>query len=282
MNLKMHYISILAIASILSACTDSGDQPADTAQLSAPPPQEMARETPRYPDGTVRFDRVPGELGYWNNPSKHSLVEDGVNVAMDNNGKLANIDDAEQVAPFMPWALGLYKYRQANDFADDPVNACISPAGPRHLHYTGGFRIIQDRNYDRIYILFGGGNRGWRLIHMDGREAPNPDEVVGTYYGHSTGHWDGDTLVVQSSGFNDRFWFSNGGLAHTPALSLVERFSRPDYDTLEYSVEITDPRTYTRPWTASWTMDWIEGGEIKETFCEEIEAIDQYTGNRGN
>jgi hypothetical protein len=192
---------------------------------------------------------------------------------------LNNIDDAETVAPFMPWALALYKYRQENQLADDPVNACISPAGPRHLHYEGGFRIIQDRNYDRIYMMFGGGNRGWRLINMDGREAPNPEEVVGTYYGHSTGNWEGDTLVVESTGFNDRFWFSNGGLPHTPALSLVERFTRSEFDTLEYEVEITDTRTYTRPWTATWTLDWVNG-EIAEDFCEEIEAIDQYTGNQ--
>ncbi|MEK9648540.1 MAG: hypothetical protein VW337_05445, partial [Gammaproteobacteria bacterium] len=141
---------------------------------------QISRETPRFDDGMVRFDRVPGELGYWGNPGKHSLVEDGVDVAMDEQGLLANIEEADQVAPFMPWALGLYKYRQANSLKDDPVNACISPAGPRHMHYEGGFRIIQDRNYNRIYVLFGGGNRGWRLIHLHGRQPPNPEEVVGT------------------------------------------------------------------------------------------------------
>lgn len=262
---------------LMAGCSDSGDRAA-TMDQAAQPAAATVRETPRYEDGTVRFDRVPGELGYWNNPSKHSLIEDGVTVAMDDDGLLADIDDAAKVAPFKPWALGLYKYRQQNGLADDPVKSCISPAGPRHLHYDGGFRIIQDRNYDRVYVMFGGGNRGWRVIFMDGREPPNPEEVVGTYYGHSTGHWEGDTLVVQSSGFNDRFWFSNGGLPHTPALTLVEKFSRPDYDTLVYEVEINDPRTYTRPWTASWTLDWIDGGEIAENFCEQVEAMDQYTG----
>jgi hypothetical protein len=279
MDSRCRIFSGLMAALLLVGCGDSGAPADNMAGESQAAPAATVRETPRYDDGVVRFDRTPGELGYWSNPSRHSLVEDGVDVAMDDKGLLANINDADQVAPFMPWALGLYKYRQANGLADDPVNACISPAGPRHLHYEGGFRIIQDRNFDRIYIMFGGGNRGWRLINMDGRAAPDPEEVVGTYYGHSTGHWEGDTLVVQSSGFNDRFWFSNGGLPHTPALTLVERFSRPDYDTLEYEVEITDPRTYTRPWTASWTLDWVDG-EIRETFCEQIEPIDQYTGNR--
>jgi hypothetical protein len=226
---------------------------------------------PRYPDGMVRLDRPPGATagGYWGRPNVSSLFERGVEVEMDDRGLLANIDDAAKVAPFRPWAEALYRYRQANGLADDPVEKyCISPAGPRHLHTPGGFRIIQDRNYDRVYVMFGGGNRSWRLIHMDGREPPNPEEVSGTYYGHSTGHWDGDTLVVESSGFNVRFWFSNGGLPHTEALRLTEHFTRTDFDTLRYEVTIDDPRTYTRPWSAEWTLEWINE-EIEQQFCED-------------
>lgn len=271
-------LSGIVIFALLSGCGESSSTDDARQNPQTAIQQEVVREVPRFDDGTVRLDRVPGELGFWGNPDKYSLVEDGVDVAMNTDGLLAEISDADQVAPFMPWALGLYKYRQANGLKDDPMNACISPAGPRHLHYAGGFRIIQDRNYERIYILFGGGNRNWRLIHMDGREPPNPDEVAGTYYGHSSGYWEGDTLVVESSGFNDRFWFSNGGLPHTPALSLVERFTRTDYGSLEYEVEINDARTYTRPWTATLNLEWIEGGEIDETFCEQVEAMDQYTG----
>src|SRR5690606_5137615 len=94
-----------------------------------------ARPTPRYPDGTVRFDRPPGETGYWANPSVSSLFERGENVAMDERGLLADIDDAPKVAPFRPWALALYRYRQQTGLKDDPYTKyCISPAGPRHLH----------------------------------------------------------------------------------------------------------------------------------------------------
>ncbi len=250
----------------LHACMP-GEDPATAGAESAA--AATSRATPRYEDGTVRFDRVSGERGYWGNPSVASLVENGVEVAMDSRGLLDNIEDAARVAPLRPWALALYQYRQRNELADDPVQFCISPAGPRHLMDAAGFRIIQDRNYERIYIMFGGGNRNWRLIFLDGREPPDPEEVVGTYYGYSSGTWEGDTLVVRSSGFNDRFWFSNGGLPHTAALQLTERFTRPDHDTLEYEVTIDDPLTYTRPWTASWTLDWIAGEEIAEHFCEQ-------------
>ncbi len=267
--------TVITAVILLSGCGESSSSETSQERKQSPklPGKHRALMT-----GWCVLTGFRGELGYWGNPGKHSLVEDGIDVAMDEQGLLANIEEADQVAPFMPWALGLYKYRQANSLKDDPVNACISPAGPRHMHFEGGFRIIQDRNYNRIYVLFGGGNRGWRLIHMDGRQPPNPEEVVGTYYGHSTGHWEGNTLVVESSGFNDRFWFSNGGLPHTAALSLVERFTRTDYNTLEYVVEINDPRTYTRPGRLHGISNGLREGEIDENFCEQVEAMDQYTG----
>jgi hypothetical protein len=262
-------LASITLAALLAACGVSSDGSTDGSSNVSEAELASTRPTPRYDDGTVRLDRVPGEKGYWGQPSVSSLIEVGVDVAMDSRGLLANIDDADKVAPFRPWALALYKYRQRNGLADDPVQYCLSPGSPRHMHDERGFRIVQDRNYNRVYILFGGGNRNWRLIHMDGRTPPDPEEVVGTYFGHSTGQWVGDTFIVQSSGFNDRFWFSNGGLPHTSALRLVERFSRPNFDTLRYEVTIDDPLTYTRPWTAAWTLRWMHGEEIEEHFCEQ-------------
>jgi len=256
-------IAALLLVAALAGC-DSGS---DSAVSAAPP--AARKPTPHYPDGQVRFDSEPGGRGYWGKASVSSLFEKGVQVAMDEKGLLANIADAPRVAPFQPWALALYEYRQRNGLKDDPTRACIAPSGPRHLHTAGGFRIIRDPTYDRMYVLFGGGNRNWRVVFMDGREPPNPEEVSGTYFGHQAGHWEGDTLVVESSGYNARFWFSNGGLPHTEALRLTERFSRPDFDTLKYEVTVDDPLTYTRPWTAAWTVAWVEGGEITEQFCED-------------
>jgi hypothetical protein len=263
--------SALFLAASLFGCSGESTTESDSAGATsgqAPDVQaSAAAPTPRFDDGTVRFDRAPGELGYWANPSQRALVEKGVDVAMNEQGILANIDDAAKVAPLMDWSLALYKFRQANGLKDDPVNVCISPAGPRHLQDPNGFRIIQDRNLDRVYVLFGGGNRNWRHINLDGREAPNIEEVQSTFFGYSNGKWEGDTLVVESMGFNDRFWFGAGGLPHTPALKLTERFTRPDHDTLVYNVTIDDPRTFTRTWEAEWTLSWVPG-DIEEGFCE--------------
>jgi len=102
---------------------------------------------------------------------------------------------------------------------------------------------------------------------MDGRAPPNPDEVTATFYGLSVGHMEGDTLVAESIGFNTRFWMTNGGLPHTEALRLTERFTRRSHDVLEYEVTIDDPRTYTRKWKSAWTLHWMPG-DIAEQFCE--------------
>ncbi|HEY4212188.1 MAG TPA: hypothetical protein VGM84_11950 [Steroidobacteraceae bacterium] len=222
---------------------------------------------PRFSDGMVRFDRAPDEKGFWSLPSANSLIEEGKSAKMDAQGRLANLADASHVAPFQPWALALYEYRQKNNFADDPMHACVGPGSPRAMMTPGGIRIIQDRNLNRVYILYGGGNHGWRVVFLDGRKPPDPEEVVGTFYGNAVGHWEKDTLVVESIGFNTRFWFSNGGLPHTEGLHLTERFSRPSHDVLRYEVTVDDPRAYTRPWKSAWTLRWVPG-DVPEYYCE--------------
>jgi hypothetical protein len=245
----------LCAALALGACGGTKD-----AQAAKPPP--------RHADGLLRLDREPGQKGYWDNPTAVSLVEEGVSVRMDATGKLENLEDAAKVAPFQPWALALYRYRQQNGFEDDPMKVCIGPGNPRQMMTPGGLRILQDRNLNRVYMIFGGGNRNWRVIFMDGRTPPLPEEVSGTFLGNAVGKWEGDTLVAESIGFNTRFWFSNGGLPHTEGLKLTERFTRPTHDKLDYEVTIDDPRTYTRPWKAKWSFTWMPG-DIAEQFCED-------------
>lgn len=228
---------------------------------------------PRWPDGQPRLGSPPGGTGYWDFPSKPSLVENGVDVAMDSNGLLANINDADKVAPFQPWALDLYKYRQGNFLKDDPMFLdCKTQAGPRIFQRPYGVVLLEERSHQRIRNFWGGGNQNWRTIFLDGREQTGLPEGTAedpVYWGHAVGAWQGDTLVVDSIGFNDKFWFSNGGLPHTPQLHLVERYSRPDKYTLMYEVTVDDPGAYTRPWTASWTMKWVPDAELPVYYCQD-------------
>lgn len=237
----------------------------------AKPRASAARQpAPRWPDGRVRLGPAPGKKGYWGAASATGLVETGsASIPMNKDGLLANLSDAGRVAPFQPWAKALYEYRQRRLLEDDPAARCLPTGGPRLFHTPPGFQFVEQRELGRILVLAAGGDRNWRVIYTDGRPQGQPDEVVRSYYGNSVGRWEGDTLVVDSIGFNERFWFTSGGLPHTEALHLVERFSRPDLNTLKYEVTVDDPRAYTRSWTGGWAIQWVPDEEIQEYFCEE-------------
>jgi len=121
----------------------------------------------------------------------------------------------------------------------------------------------------RILQVYEGGAHMWRIIYMDGREHPKGDRLNPTYLGHSIGHWEGDTLVVDVVGFNDRTWLDAAGHPHTEQLHVVERYTRLDANTLHYEATIDDPGAYTKPWTVGWKVAWQSGWEPLEYICQE-------------
>lgn len=243
------------------------------ARVFSGSPRASASESrgpaPRWPDGQVRLGPPAGRKGYWGAASLTTMSESGSKVSVRADGLLANLSDADRVAPFQPWAKAVYLQRQRTLLKDDPAARCLPTGGPRQFHTPNGFQFVEQRDLGRILVLFGGGNRNWRIIYTDGRPLGQAAEAVPSYYGSSVGRWEKDTLVVESVGYNERFWLTNGGLPHTEALRLLERFSRPDLNTLRYEVTVDDPRTYTRPWRSEWTVRWVPDREIEEFFCEE-------------
>ena len=255
-------------ASATSVTLKSSGKRLFVAPAAAARPRAAA--SPRWPNGHVRLGTPEGTKGYWGTPSTRVLVETSTTkVAMNDDGLLANLSDSAKVAPFKPWARAVYEFRQRALLKDDPIARCLPPGGPRQFQSSNGFQFIEQPELGRILVLLGGGNRNWRIIYTDGRPAVQPSEAVASYYGTSVGKWEGDTLVVDSVGFNEKFWMSSGGLPHTDSLHLIERFSRPDMDTLKYEVTVDDPRTYTRRWNATWTVQWVPGEDLQEYFCEE-------------
>ena len=244
--------------------------------LGTPVPitQASKQPAPHWPGvppnpGHIRLGPEPGKTGYWASPSVPSLVQSSAaSISMNSDGLLANIADASKVAPFQPWAKGLYEYRQRNFLKDDPAASCLPPGGPRQFQTANGFRFVEDPERQRIFVFSGGGNRNWRLIYLDGRPLPSGDDVTPTYYGYSDGVWQGDTLTVTATAFNERFWFTNGGLPHTESLKVTEKFTRPDYDTLKYEVTVDDSGAYTRPWTGGWNLVWVPE-DMAEYFCDD-------------
>jgi hypothetical protein len=201
------------------------------------------------------------------------LVEGGVNVDIRPDGLLRNIADAPKVAPLQPWALEIYKLRQSRYLQDDPMFLnCKPPGGPRQFQHPFGFQFVEDHERQRIFVLVGSGNRNFRIIYLDGRSHVGQvggDDDNPLYYGRAVGKWAGQTLEVDTRGFNEDFWFTNGGLPHTDQLRLIERFTRPDFDTLQYEVTVDDPGAYTRPWKSSWTLRWVGGAELPAHFCQD-------------
>jgi len=236
-------------------------------------PKTAGAPTPRWPDGKPRLGPVTGTTGYWAKPSASILVQSGTTVRANKNGLLANIADVDKVAPFQPWARDLFALRQRNRLADDPQYLyCLPPGGPRQFQGAMGVQFIEDKEHQRIFVFVGSVDRNWRLIYLDGRQqvgqvrgdADNP-----LYYGRSVGKWEGDALVVDTKGFNEKFWFSNGGLPHTDKLHLIEKFTRTDTNTLKYEVTIDDPGAYTRSWTSGWDMQWVANEELPVFFCQD-------------
>jgi hypothetical protein len=256
-----------------SITTSGGKKVFSGANGSVPPRKVASGPVPRWPSGQPRLGPPPGETGYWGNPSRTSLLQDGAKVDMDAYGLLKNIGDVDKVAPMQKWARDIYEYRQRNFLKDDPMYlACKPPGGPRQFEQIYGFQFVENPDFNRILVLLAGGNRNRRVIYTDGREQVgqiNGDADNPLYYGRSVARWEGDTMVVDTKGFNEKFWFDNGGLPHTDQLHLIERFTRTDMKTMKYEVTVDDPATYTKQWTSSWTFEWIPGEETPYFLCQD-------------
>ena len=159
-----------------------------------------------------------------------------------------------------PWAEKVTKERMSNA---DPEARCLPAGVPRMAPYP--WKIVQQPKL--MVFLFEGNIHTYRQIFMDGRG--HPDDPDPTWYGHSIAKWEGDTLVVDSVGFNDKFWFDFAGHPHTEKLHITERYRRPDYSHLDFEVVIDDPGAYTKPFTMYGHSPLVENSEIIEYICNE-------------
>ena len=169
--------------------------------------------------------------------------------------------------PLQPWALAITNHRQALDLASEPYTRCKPAGGPRQLMSPYGLEIVDMPEPQRVFIFNISNAQSYRTIYMDGRS--HPLDLTPSYLGHSIGHWDGDSLVIDTVGFNENFWMNRDGLPHTSQLHLSERLTRTNFDTLNYEVTVEDPGAYTAPWTSGYTLGWSKGAEMFEYQCQE-------------
>jgi len=235
-------------------------------------PEAAVRPAPRWPDGRVDLGPPAGEKGHWRRTRRELVISpDAENRPETHRPTDLNITEV----PFQPWTRAVWNYNRLHSDRDAPHARCKPSAGPRQIGTAYGFEIVDLPELEQTFIFDIGGPHTYRIIHMDGRE--HPENLTPSYYGHSVGRWEGDTLIVNTVGFNERSWIDAQGLVHTDRLHQIERFTRLDLDTLQYEVTIDDPGAYTEPWTAGFLLQWSEGSEIFEYICQDNNQNPQMT-----
>jgi hypothetical protein len=216
---------------------------------------------PKGPDGKPnlsapaprRADGKPDLSGVWN-PNPKYLV----NFAADLK--------PEEV-PLQPWALALYNERKEGKHSkEEPDANCLPQGVPKIDTAPAPYKFLQ---LPGLVIILYEAFTQYRQVFMDGRELPKDPNP--TWLGYSVGKWDGDTLVVESAGYNGKAWLDQQGHPLTDALHVTERFRRKDFGHIDLEVTIDDPKAYTRPWTAKENLTLMVDGELLEFVCQENE-----------
>jgi len=242
-----------------------------------------AEPTPRLADGTVNLGRTATDVdGAWSLQYIQNMADRvpnrpaaggggrGAGAAGGGGGARGRGGAAsEPWIPFLPWSAAVYNYNSKNESKYDPEGYCLPPGGPRLFATPYPMVVLQMPETKRIYMNFEGGTHVWREIYMDGRAHPAKDKLQGaTWLGHSVGHWEGDTLVVDVTNFNEGTWLDYFGHPHTEQMHIVERWTRPTKGTLHYEATIDDPGAYSAPWTVTWDTSW-QTAQIDEYICQE-------------
>ena len=247
MNALSSSIAAVALVSLMSA-------PAAAQWINYPTPgiprlpdgkPNLSAPTPRTPEGKPDLSGIwragrSGDYGYDYNVARNLKPED-----------------------VRPWAEAL-RLKRVQDFRkDSPLAHCL-PVSVPFLNFRGLSRIVQTPNL--IVILHESPNSPHRTIFTDGRELPNDPNPA--WLGYSIGHWEEDTLVVRSAGFNDMGWLDVGGHPQTESLRITERFRRRDFGNIEYEMTIDDSKTFTKPFTLRADKTLAPDTVLLEDVCE--------------
>ena len=219
---------------------------------------------PKLPDGRVALNNTATDKGgLWTGSFSLALALAPPNA--NPNPKNPAVVDINLV-PFQPWAKALLEDRIKHEL--EPHTRCKASGVARQFMTPYGVEFLEMPELQRIYIFDVGGPHTYKTIYMDGRSHPKGDLPL--YYGHSIGWWEGDTLVVDTTGYNESFWLDRKGVPHTEKLHTIEKFTRTFQSTMKYEVTIDDPGAYTRPWTATFELRRDNNGqELFEYVCQQ-------------
>jgi len=213
---------------------------------------------PRGPDGKPNLS-APAPRSSDGHPDLSGIWESGTNKYI-----LDIAADLKEGVPFQPWAKALVAERaDGSHSGEDPFANCLPQGVPRVNASPPPWKVIQKP--DVIVILYESANT-WRQVFLDGRELS--DDYPPTFLGYSTGKWDGDTLVVDTRGFNGKTWLDQTGKPTSESLHVIERFRRVDFGHLEIQITIDDPKVYTRAWSVKEQARLMPNADVIENACE--------------
>lgn len=210
-----------------------------------PPPKPAPRDASGR---AILWGSTPADKGVW----------------LPTIGITAPIAKYETI-PFQPWAKALFDFRQTNEL--EPHTRCKPSGMSRQFETPYGVEFVNLPDTQRMYIFDIGGPHTYRTVYMDGRT--HPANLKPSYYGHSIGWWDGDTLNIDTVGFNESFWLDRRGLPHTNQMHIIEHFTRLDANTVKYDVDLDDPGAYTATWKGGFNLRWETGTELFEYVCQQ-------------
>jgi hypothetical protein len=253
------------------------------APLFAQWPAYVRPGTPRAGDGRVDLnapaprasDGHPDLSGVWDSRIESPRVPAPEIQSADGPPVATFFDVGKNITgglPFTAWAADLRKRRMAAHDEDNPDAHCL-PLGFMQLHtHSQPREIVQTTG---MILITYEANYGVRQIFTDGRPLPAGDPQP-WWYGYSVGHWDGDTLVVETSGLRDEGWLDVAGAPFTSAAHVTERFRRVSYGRLAIDVTVDDPKAYTRPWTVRVNQRLLPDQELIEFICNENERSSRH------
>jgi hypothetical protein len=297
---NQHNLAVLALAALVvpAAQAQWPSHPTPNVPRSADGTPNLAAPTPRTADGkpdlsglweiyvsSIAAAPAPGQAS----PSRS--LQDTANGSGDQLGiqtggpppdpnappRATFFDIGANIPggpPFQDWARELRAQRMADNQKDNPDANCL-PMGFMQLHgHPQPRKIVQT---PELIVIMYEGNQGLRQIFLDGRPLPKADENLQPWwYGYSVGHWEDDTLVVESGGFVDNGWLDVYGSPLTFEGKLIERWRRPDYGHLEIDVTVDDPKAYTKPFTVRVSHQILLDQELIEFICNENEKSSRH------
>jgi len=222
---------------------------------------------PRTPDGKPDLNGVWQAMNTANWDLRAHAGQASLVVALGAQGAepagMSVIEGGE--IPYLPGAVAKRNANYGHRLTDDPEVKCYMPGVPRATYQGFPFQIVQTPKSILIAYEFAGANR---IVYV----GTGPSSPADSWMGNSIAHWDGDTLVIDVTSFNDQSWFDRAGDYHSDELHVIERYTPVNPDVIQYEATIEDPKTFSRPWNISMPLyrHLEKNAKINEFKCVEF------------